>query len=296
MRARAFTLIELLVVIAIIAILAAILFPVFAQAKEAAKRSACLSNTKQIGVALLMYLNDNDDTTPSLYSDTKTGGMMVDTFQLLQPYSKNQDVFLCPDRSDHSPKCSTPTYPGMVGAPTTSDRCIGYGYNWGFMPWAGGALFGPEITTPDGLYFVEPGVSASIIDKVADVAAFGDTYNYARFTMSPVGSILDINSMSSGKPAAMKNSGLRHGGMFTFTYCDGHAKSLAFKGGTTAVPVRGYIYVGLPKDESRWTMFCTSDSAPVDTNNSKVGLGMGVIPCSTALKLPHIVPVTWWPE
>src|SRR5262245_31869037 len=61
---RAFTLIELLVVIAIIAILAAILFPVFAQAKAAAKKTACLSNTKQIGTGLMIYLADYDDQFP----------------------------------------------------------------------------------------------------------------------------------------------------------------------------------------------------------------------------------------
>jgi len=62
---KAFTLIELLVVIAIIAILAAILFPVFAQAKAAAKTSACLSNTKQLGLAVMQYLNDNDGGYPA---------------------------------------------------------------------------------------------------------------------------------------------------------------------------------------------------------------------------------------
>src|ERR1700744_1585713 len=64
MQRKAFTLIELLVVIAIIAILAAILFPVFAQAKMAAKITSALSNAKQLGTAYLMYTNDNDDTFP----------------------------------------------------------------------------------------------------------------------------------------------------------------------------------------------------------------------------------------
>ena len=64
MKSRAFTLIELLVVIAIIAILAAILFPVFAQAKAAAKRTACMSNMKQVGIGLYLYVQDADDALP----------------------------------------------------------------------------------------------------------------------------------------------------------------------------------------------------------------------------------------
>lgn len=98
---RAFTLIELLVVIAIIAILAAILFPVFAQAKLAAKSTADLSNTKQIDLALLMYANDNDDTycfaTPESWSGAPSWGSASLGWTLtLQPYSKSLALFRSP--------------------------------------------------------------------------------------------------------------------------------------------------------------------------------------------------------
>jgi len=73
MHKRAFTLIELLVVIAIIAILAAILFPVFAQAKEAAKKTAALSNTKQMGTAMVIYATDNNDLLPMAFSRRANG-------------------------------------------------------------------------------------------------------------------------------------------------------------------------------------------------------------------------------
>jgi prepilin-type N-terminal cleavage/methylation domain-containing protein/prepilin-type processing-associated H-X9-DG protein len=107
-----FTLIELLVVIAIIAILAAILFPVFAQAKAAAKKTACLSNTKQIGIGLYMYLTDFDDALPMANYPNPTAGYTgpythfawmngpgissLVWADLVQPYTKNYDIFSCP--------------------------------------------------------------------------------------------------------------------------------------------------------------------------------------------------------
>ncbi len=93
MKRRGFTLIELLVVIAIIAILAAILFPVFARAREKARQTSCLSNLKQIGLGFLMYSQDYDEKLfgARLPLDGWTGAVM--------PYVKNEQIFTCPSWS-----------------------------------------------------------------------------------------------------------------------------------------------------------------------------------------------------
>jgi len=108
---RAFTLIELMIVIAIIGILAAILFPVFARAKAAAKQTTCLSNLKQIGDAFVLYMGDSDDIFPSaidpadkfdpgIWSNFPQFAAMIPNMPLmsdvLQPYLKSHEVFHCP--------------------------------------------------------------------------------------------------------------------------------------------------------------------------------------------------------
>ena len=173
--ARAFTLIELLVVIAIIAILAAILFPVFAQAKEAAKKAACLSNTKQIGTALYIYLNDYDDTLPMAnYPSTASVNGPWTQFQfhngagiseaswadLLYPYSKNLQIFACPDDSGQAVD--------STGNPIPGEK-LSYALNYYFYKLPGGvsrfALSGgnmSEMTAPASKIFIaETGVDAN---------------------------------------------------------------------------------------------------------------------------------------
>src|SRR3954470_19294876 len=95
----AFTLIELLVVIAIIAILASILFPVFAQAREKARMAACISNMRQCASAVMMYVQDYDETFPYIRfhgASTKQGTQTYVWRNAIAPYLKSVDVFACP--------------------------------------------------------------------------------------------------------------------------------------------------------------------------------------------------------
>src|SRR5579864_1016576 len=112
---RGFTLIELLVVIAIIAILAAILFPVFAQAREKARQTSCLSNMKQIGLAAIMYVQDYDEEYSPIRVADITGpngepDAIITWRNVIQPYIKNLDVFSCPSNPN-----ARPTGPGTAG-------------------------------------------------------------------------------------------------------------------------------------------------------------------------------------
>jgi prepilin-type N-terminal cleavage/methylation domain-containing protein len=102
MRRRGFTLIELLVVIAIIAILAAILFPVFAKAREKARQSSCLSNVKQLMLGVMQYAQDYDEVLPASYYPGNPAAS--DTwYEKLEPYLKSTQILVCPSEKTRYP-------------------------------------------------------------------------------------------------------------------------------------------------------------------------------------------------
>ncbi len=125
---KGFTLIELLVVIAIIAILAAILFPVFSRARENARRSSCQSNLKQIGLGMIQYSNDYNDMLPPMgtSSPTNTAGAAGSWAQRIYPYVKSVQIYVCPSNGASRVNRDA-TVQGFPDIPR------GYAANWHYL-------------------------------------------------------------------------------------------------------------------------------------------------------------------
>lgn len=180
-RNRAFTLIELLVVIAIIAILAAILFPVFAAAKESAKQTTCLSNMKQIGLAMSTYAIDSDDVYPAwaAIAPPINGGnsSYVPPDMQLMPYARNDGIWKCP--SDHATRVSTSAVPWWDGnyrlkaiprsysytGPIHTVQANGWDNNTGAFKWVGPG------------FWTMAGRSGTEFDEVADTIAWVEQWS-----------------------------------------------------------------------------------------------------------------------
>ncbi len=280
-RKAGFTLIELLVVIAIIAILAAILFPVFASARESARRTSCLSNVKQIGSAMMMYQQDYDELTPSVYVAYSPTTAYMDVTTLIQPYLKNRQALFCPDRDESLclPSDGTPTSAG-------SDKpCIGYGYNWGptqnfyYGRYSGGLLdqYEYDATTNSARAVGKP---LSDLIAPASVFAFGDTHDSTWYTIC----LDQITALYTGKT----NGGLQHGGRFNMMYMDGHAKSLQWRVGTSPLGGTGGR-IALPRDPSQYDNWCANPNTIITTN-------VGTMPCKDTVSAYAATVTKWFPD
>ena len=253
-RRIGFTLIELLVVIAIIAILAAILFPVFAQVREKARQISCLSSEKQIGLGVTQYIQDNDERVPPVSYQYPNQALMCWP-DLIQPYVKNWKIFRCPDAG------KDPF--GMWGTNSTSNPAskdangvLGAGWwEWGGSYGMNSNYLAP-IANCDGDHngmqysmFGKP-VSESEIDEVAntvfatdvkvEVGTNGDTWPYMYFVESPAvftapiacatygawgpGQFPDTPAYTSEPFSSTGGVSVRHNGGTNVIFCDGHAK------------------------------------------------------------------------
>ncbi|NLO06277.1 MAG: DUF1559 domain-containing protein [candidate division WS1 bacterium] len=196
MTRKGFTLIELLVVIAIIAILAAILFPVFARAREKARQTSCLNNVKQMSLGLLMYAQDYDERTCRIYiggsgrqfqhvtpnGSSRTGDYIMWT-ELIFPYVKNIQVYDCPSTS----------------------------YKW----------TGNYTGTMDhGINQHIDGHALADIDSPSSTIQLADSHNSSTSSQSYY--VQRTIQMLSGEPRNIIPD--RHNGGANFGFCDGHAK------------------------------------------------------------------------
>jgi prepilin-type N-terminal cleavage/methylation domain-containing protein/prepilin-type processing-associated H-X9-DG protein len=215
-----FTLIELLVVIAIIAILAAILFPVFAQAREKARSTSCLSNTKQIMTGIKMYTQDYDEQSLyNWYQARDQFGVYRTWMELINPYVKNAQVFYCPSGSK-----SASTY-GATGCDiVTANYIIPTWIPYDYYNWFGVVMFAGFVTpNPSGCATRTTAVctSSEFVSSPAESAYMIEGYMAVyKTTLSP-----DFGSACTiGFDVETNTKIWRHSEGANIAFCDGHSK------------------------------------------------------------------------
>lgn len=242
-RRRAFTLIELLVLIAIIAILAAMLFPVYAQAKEAARKTQSLSNIKQLGLAFIMYASDYDDVLPAATIEGAPGQTNPDNLGafhwpwLTLPYVKSMDLYRSPS--------DTKEYAGPLCFGPCRDRSNEfYGYLWGLFPSYGlnWWYLAPDYRVPEGR---NPATARTLYSRGVTLSQVGTPTNTVLLADSTWGPpqdptnlvmgyyVVNPPSLWTGAPPLTRTSyGFvmpRHNNRANVVWVDGHANTPAIQ-------------------------------------------------------------------
>lgn len=244
MRKKAFTLIELLVVIAIIAILAAILFPVFSRAKEKAKQTACISNMRQMSTGIMLYMSDYDDGLPmsSNYAVPTNDPNRLWTNQI-SPYLNTKGVFVCPSsEGDYSDNWNNRGQQTIGLTDITSydpagcvEGTVGVGPCEGFTTAANGNRFTDTART--ALIADTPGGTVAAKYRGYTFSSYNGQYNAALPELStPLCSdrdlVFELNALA---PSQLKPIYARHmktgkdQGFCSIVFADGHAKAVNAK-------------------------------------------------------------------
>ena len=262
-----FTLIELLVVIAIIAIFAAILFPVFAQAREKARQASCLSNTKQLGLGIYQYVQDYDETIPNggWRAGTTTPGSQSRWYRDVYPYIKSVGVFTCPSKNDGNfiVPYSQPNATATIQVPGPASAG-GYGINVNLVGYPYCTAEGctpPPLTNPSKtLADIRDSAGTFLICEAAQtndntVTNRLDPASWIKWQLSPTdwqvtvpsgwsSDTADPYGVAGGNGNETRRPMARHNGGLNVIYCDGHAKWSKIEQflGITAARPKGWPY------------------------------------------------------
>ena len=233
-KAKGFTLIELLVVIAIIAILAAILFPVFARARENARRTSCLSNLKQINLGIMQYTQDYDESYPLYRVPVASTATTVRPFgwaDALQPYIKSVQILQCPSDST---------------GPNDNPGATGY-TDYAYNLWVGGYAEQTKGVPLSLATFTQPTLTVLLADFTTGQS---QSYTLGELSYSTAGKMSEIPT--SPGLAVLPTGAIRHLDGLNLAFADGHVK---WAKGNPSTGVLSGVY-------SAGTLGSTSGSSP----------------------------------
>lgn len=228
-RKSGFTLIELLVVIAIIALLAAILFPVFSRVRENARRSSCMSNMKQLGLGMIQYAQDYDEYEAKSYyngtgaSDYSTGAYKW--MDAIYPYIKSEAVYRCP--SDKTSSTTPYRYYGNVTGP--SFAWGSYVMNNGYYAGGGNPTHSPSNRRLSE--FQAPSTTIWIVEQHVPGIGSNIEISWPDWTGTPGNGGTHVQMLQAGGNNYMKTDAAamveRHLNTTNLLFCDGHVKAMA---------------------------------------------------------------------